>query len=66
MWDRCRPRDVYDVVDLFIMRDATVVKMVDFSYKPSSAIPDTLPLGNAGVPTVQDGSARDSHPGTPS
>ena len=23
MWDRCRPRDVYDVVDLFIMRDAT-------------------------------------------
>ena len=22
MWDRCRPRDVYDAVDLFIMRDA--------------------------------------------
>ena len=43
-----------------------VVKMVDFSYKPSSAIPDTLPLGNAAVPTVQDDSTRDSHPGTPS
>ena len=42
------------------------MRKVEFSYKPSSAIPDTLPKGNAAVPTVQDGSARDSHPGTPS
>ena len=37
----------------------TVVKMVDFSYKPSPTIPADA------VPTVQDDSTRDSHPGTP-
>ena len=46
--------------------DATVVKMVDFSYNHPSTTSQNAALNRAAAPTVQDGSARESHPETPS
>ena len=43
----------------------TVAKKVDFSNKTLVSLPLRRGLCRAAAPTVQDGSARESHPGTP-
>ena len=60
------PDATYRPVSPELCLSETVVKMVDFSYKAPSIHSRKHGPRRAAAPTVQDGSTRESHPGTPS